>query len=97
MDLPSKAYTLRKEISILEHDLEIWELTRCAESRQAVLRAVAAIADALDRMVVDLAAHDPPPKRLALRSSALPVDRAGRGDETAGRTASPSLNQPLRP
>jgi hypothetical protein len=62
MDLPSKAYTLRKEISILEHDLEIWELTRCAESRQAVLRAVAAIADALDRMVVDLAAHDPSPE-----------------------------------
>jgi hypothetical protein len=62
MDLPSKAYALRNEVSLLEHDLEIWELTRCAESRLAVMRTVSAIADALNRIVSDLFAHESAPE-----------------------------------
>jgi len=47
MDLPSKAYALKRDIILLEHDLEIWELTRCAESRQAVMGVVGAISKEL--------------------------------------------------
>jgi hypothetical protein len=53
---------LRREVGMLEHDLEIWELTHCAESRQSVMKAVAAIADTLDRIVSDVAAREPAPE-----------------------------------